>query len=109
MTGLDATADALAAQLQTLPRRPAPQTLADLELELGGDVYDDDGNLSSFMICRQVRVLFPNIASVTCDDDCAVVKIIERLSWDSPILRYTVEDLDGGVCLEEIVATRLTR
>ena len=58
------------------------------------DLYDDDGDLQAHGIARQVRQMFPQAASVTCEEGAwegdYVFKVIPNLSFDSPLLYFLV-------------------
>ena len=60
-------------------------------------IHDDDGNLDAERVENVIRDAFPHLAVVECVPDTEgswandlTVKIIERPSFDSPLLHFTV-------------------
>ena len=59
-------------------------------------VHNDDGYLDPLLIEGVLREMFPHAASLSCEGkeycDAENVKIIEHLSFDSPVLHFFVRE-----------------
>jgi DNA polymerase III subunit beta len=92
----------MSAQITERPAPPIPSPLPDvIRITVpaqydGEDWTDFSAEKTAEEVAAALRDRYPDLASVTLDESGGWLRVIERPSWDAPLVRYRVYGMDAG-------------
>jgi DNA polymerase III subunit beta len=95
----------MSAQITERSAAPIPTLLPDvIRLTVpakydGEDWTDFSADKTAEEVAAALRDRYPDLASVTLDESGGWLRVIERPSWDAPLVRYRIYGMDAG-CID---------